>query len=177
MPTYRPDPRASQAARLPWRSLLVFVVAFFLLQSAFEATRGTAFERLLVHTLTLEPAALLVNLFAPAAGAVAHDASLVGSTARLNILAGCEGVEAILLLAAAMIATGRGWRAACIGITAGTVVVHLVNVLRVGGLYLAAARDRELFAVLHGYVAPVLMIGVAVLMFNAWLARSAVART
>lgn len=177
MPILEYQARAAAAAagvtRMPWRTLGLFVLAFFLLQSGFEAARGTALERLVVHTLTIRPAAALVEWARPELDVQPQGASLATQRTRLNIVAGCEGVEAMLLLVAAVIAAGSSLGSTLAGIAAGLAAVYLANLLRVAGLFLAADHDRALFALLHGYVTPVAMIGVVIVVFSAWLGWAA----
>lgn len=153
----------------PARAAAVLAVAFFLLQSLLEETRGTAVERWLVDRLTVIPAAAVLGLVAPSIAVVADGASLVGPGVRLNVLAGCEGTEVMLLLVLAIAAARRGWRESVAGLAAGLAIVWLANVTRIVSLYLVFTHSRALFDVLHALVAPLAVVAVAVLFFAGWL--------
>src|SRR4051794_15207149 len=60
--------------------------------------------------------------------------NVIGSTASafaVAIEAGCNGVEATLVLVAAMLAFPATWRHRLAGIVAGTLTVQLLNIVRV----------------------------------------------
>ena len=153
--------------------LIAFATSFFLLQSAYESSRGTAFERWIVHGLTAAPAAALVGAIAPDLQAVSEGSRIVSGRARFNVEAGCEGTETYLLLASALLCAGRGLRATLLGLGIGFALVYSVNVVRVAGLYLTAVHDRSWFEWLHAYVAPLAVVAVAVGAFSFWLGRYA----
>jgi len=148
----------------------VLAIAFFLLQSLLEETRGTWVEWWLVDAMTVVPSVGLLNGVLPTGTAVVADgASLVGPGVRLNVLAGCEGTEVMLLLLLAIAAARRGWRASLWGAAAGLALVWVANVVRIAVLYLAFTHSRAMFDLLHALVAPLAVVAVAVLFFAAWL--------
>ena len=155
--------------RVPLGLVAGCALVFFLLQSLLEESRGTALERWLVDAMTVAPAVALLGLVSPERSVVAAGASLVGRDGQLNVLAGCEGTEVMLLLVLAIVAARRGWRASLAGLAAGLALVWASNVLRTITLYLAFARSREAFDMLHALVAPLAVVAVAVLFFAAWL--------
>jgi hypothetical protein len=50
-------------------------------------------------------------------------------------------------------------------------VVFGLNQVRIVALFFANRADRELFALLHGTVAPLLMVAAVALFFTAWMGR------
>jgi len=88
---------------------IAFLAVFLLLQLGWQALRGTAFERVIVHDATVLPAAFLVNKLTPDVRAQAVGFTLQAPGGGLNILNGCEGMEAPLLLVTAFMVTPLRW--------------------------------------------------------------------
>jgi exosortase/archaeosortase family protein len=148
---------------------VVFLAAFACLQLAWQACRGSAVERVIVHDCTVEPAALLVNLLTPAVRARAAGSTLQAAGGGLNILNGCEGLEALFLLYAAFLAAPLPWRARLRGALLGTLLVFAINQARIVALFYAARTDADLFGFLHAQAAPIAVIVLVGGYFYAWL--------
>jgi exosortase/archaeosortase family protein len=153
------------------RRLLVFVVTFSVLQITWQELRGSAFERLVVDQGTVRPAVALVNFLTPAVKAQAVGTTMRARGGGLNILNGCEGVEALFLLIAAFLAASLPWRRTLSGVALGTVVVFAVNQARILALFYAFRADRSLFDTLHGIVTPIAVILCVLAFFYAWIHR------
>ena len=170
----------SAAGTTPWPALrraapraLVFLSAFAGLQLAWQHLQGSAVQYTFVHTLTARPAAALLGLLLPTAHVHADGLAVAGDGGRLNIINGCEGVEAVFLLAGALLAAPASWMARAQGLALGTVLVVAVNQLRVAVLFYAWCRSPAWFYVLHGTVTPIGLILVVAAYFYAWSAHSA----
>lgn len=149
--------------------LLAFGLLFFLLQAAYESQRDTWVESALIESLTVAPCAALVNIIAPRLGAHAVGAAIVSPSEQLNILPGCEGAEAFLLLLSAVMCAQRPWRTTLTGLGLGLLVLYAANVLRIVSLFFFALQDRPFFSLLHGYLAPLAVVGVGAVYFALWL--------
>jgi len=149
--------------------LLAFCLLFFLLQAAYESLRGTWLETTIIESLTVAPSAALASAIAPQIGVHAEGTRIVSTNERLNILLGCEGAEAFLLLLSGILCARRNWGVTLKGLGVGLLVVYAANIVRVVSLFFAALRDRSLFGLLHAYLAPVAMTGIAVLFFALWI--------
>jgi exosortase family protein XrtM len=152
---------------------LLFLTIFAVLSSLYAMARDTAIERLLIDTLTVKPSAVLITLFSPNEPVTAQGPRLVSPFARLSILNGCEGIETMLLLIAAVLAYAAPWRKKLLGVTMGTLLIYTLNQARIVLLYYAFRHDRELFHLLHGYVLPLILVASAGLFFLWWLGRRA----
>lgn len=150
---------------------LLFLAIFATLASLYHASRGTVVERLLIDVVTVKPSAALIGFLTPSEQVVARGHLLVSPNARLSVLNGCEGIETILLLAAAILAYRAPWRQKVIGVLLGTLVIYALNQVRIVSLFYAFHYDREIFNALHGYVAPVILIILGGLYFLWWLSR------
>ena len=156
--------------------ILAFLLVFGLLQAGFEASRGTAFERWVVHTATVGTAGALIDALDPSIGVEAHGTRLVARGGGLNVLAGCEGIDVIMLLASAMLVAPIALRARLLGLVLGTGLVFALNQLRIVALFHANRIDRDVFAMLHGVVTPLVMVVAVALFYVFWMSRSGAAR-
>ena len=152
--------------------VLAFCLLFFLLQAAYESLRGTWLGTTTIEALTVAPSAALAGAIAPNMGIHAEGARIISPSERLNILPGCEGAEAFLLLLSGVLCARRAWSLTLVGLGVGGLIVYTANVGRVVTLFFAALRDRALFGLLHAYLAPVAMTGIVVVFFALWLAWS-----
>ena len=89
----------------------------------------------------------------------------------VEILNGCNGAEAILLLVACIASFRATAKQKILGIVAGSVVLQLVNIVRIVSLYLLGAYQRDLFDLFHSAVWQVLIILVSLVIFNVWSSR------
>lgn len=151
------------------RFVLVFAAAFAVLHLAWSAARDTPAERFVIDTLTVAPATWAVNLLDPAAAARADGHRIRSPGHTLSVLNGCEGIEVMLLLAAAFAASDLPWRKRLGGLAAGLLLAWALNQARIATLFFAARQDRELFGTLHGVVLPLLTVAAVGLFFAAWM--------
>jgi len=148
---------------------IVFLLVFAVLQLGWQALRGSSVQRFVVHDATVRPAAMLVNLLTPNVHAQAAEFRLLAPGGGLNILNGCEGIEALLLLFAAFAAAPLSWRSKLAGFCVGSVVVFAVNQLRILTLFYAYRADHALFDPLHSIVTPIAVVLAVTGYFYGWL--------
>lgn len=89
----------------------------------------------------------------------------------VNINNGCNGVEATLILLAAVVALPAPLRARISGLILGALLVQVLNQVRVVTLYLLGVYRPLLFDVFHTAVWQIVIIGAAVLFFLVWSSR------
>jgi len=152
--------------------LLAFCLLFFLSQASYESLRGTWLSKTVIESLTVTPSAALAAAIAPNIGIHAEGTRIVSPAERLNVLPGCEGAEAFLLLLSGVLCARRSLRITLVGLGLGGLVVFTANIARIVTLFFAALRDRALFGLLHSYLAPLAMTGIALVFFALWLAWS-----
>ncbi len=151
------------------RLLVIFVLVFSVLQVGYQAGRGTVVEKAAIDIATVKPSVWLINRLNPQESVQARGSSLVSPQVRLSVLSGCEGTESMFLIVAAIAAFRSSWRHKLVGLTLGVLLIYLANQARIVGLYFALRHDRELFAALHGYIAPTLIIAVGFLFYLWWM--------
>ena len=150
---------------------LLFLAIFGALSLLYHTARGTAVERVLIDIITVKPSAAVISFFTPADQVVAQGPRLVSPYGRLSILNGCEGIETMLLLIAAVLAFAAPWREKVLGAVIGTLLIYTLNQARIVLLYYAFRHDREWFHLLHGYVFPMILVACTGLFFLWWVGR------
>jgi exosortase/archaeosortase family protein len=165
------EARAEAQRRRPLRLLVIFLAVFFALQYAWEMSRGSWLERLVIDRATVAPAAWLIDSLWPGQGVQADGHRLVSPQGRLSVLNGCEGLETLFLLVAAILAYPFAWRVRLVGLLLGTLMVYGLNQARLLLLWHAFVHDRALFGLLHGTVLPLVMVAVCLMGFLWFIAR------
>jgi exosortase/archaeosortase family protein len=153
------------------RRALLFAALFAVPQLIWQALRGTAVERALVHDGTVRCAVFLINLLTPQVHASAVGATVSAPGGGVRIVNGCDGTEAWFLLFAAFAVAPLGWNSRCRGFLLGTAVVFTVNQLRILALFYTIRADRGLFDLLHSTVTPIAVILLVAGYFYAWVAH------
>ena len=163
--------RTNRPARpLPlWASALVFLSVFFILQMAYGASRGSAFEHFVIGDLTVVPAAALINLLTPTVQVQALGNQLLAAGGGIVVLKGCEGTEVMFMLAAAFAAVNLPWRRRLTGLGLGILLVFGLNQIRLITLFYAHRSDPSLFNLLHGTVTPIVLIVAVALFVFFWM--------
>lgn len=162
----QPPESPSQPKPWPfWLQIAVFSLVFFALQGGWSYARGTAVEHIAVDMATVKPAAWLLNTLSPDLMVEAVGARLRAPGGGINILNGCEGFEIAFLLIAALVIMPMTARHRLMGLLLGIPFVWSLNQIRIIGLFLANRADKELFALLHGTVAPLLLVVIVAVAF------------
>jgi exosortase/archaeosortase family protein len=154
--------------------LVLFVAGFAALQFAWGEARETWIERLVVHQATVAPAAALIRTLTPDIPAQGAGPNIRAPGGGLNILNGCEGAEAIFLLAAALVAVRLPWRTRLTGLAIGTLLIFVLNEARIVVLFYAYRSDRSMFDLLHTVALPVGLIAAVAVFFYVWIRRDLV---
>jgi len=150
-----------------------FLLAFALLASAFEASRGTGFERFVVERLTLAPVTMLINRITPT-----EQVRLTGRTllcahgSSLRVTRGCEGIELLLLLVAAVLAFPACWEARWRGLAIGCALTYLLSLARLLALHYTLRYSPTAWNLLHGLILPLAPIALIMLYFLRWSASA-----
>lgn len=95
-----------------------------------------------------------------------------GGTFAVDIQNGCNGLEAVAFVAAAVFAFDAPLRARAAGIVLGALAIEAFNVLRILTLYIIGRDHPRLFDTFHLAVWQTVMFGVATLFFVYWTSRN-----
>jgi exosortase H (IPTLxxWG-CTERM-specific) len=113
--------------------------------------------------------AALVTLFDDG---VAASGKVLRSTANgfaVSIEAGCNGVEATIVLIAAILAFPAPWKHRLVGLVVGIVAVQGLNVVRVISLFYLGQWDRDVFEWAHLYVWQALIMLDVLIVWLVWV--------
>jgi len=95
-----------------------------------------------------------------------------GRDFAVDIKNGCNAVEAVAFLAAAILAFEAPIGLRIAGAIGGSVLLEVLNLLRIVSLYLLGKYKRDLFDMFHLAVWQSVMFGAAVLIFLIWTSRA-----
>ena len=150
-----------------------FFTVFLTIQLAlFAAELTKPVQQAVVIPFTESIAALsawLVKLFDQGVisqGIVLRD---VDSGFAVAIQAGCNGVEATIVLIAAMLAFPSPWRWKFIGIGAGFIAIQIMNLLRIITLFCLGQWNSTAFEWAHLYIWQALIMLDVLMVFLIWL--------
>lgn len=87
----------------------------------------------------------------------------------IEIVAGCNGVEAVLILISAVLAFPSPWRYKLIGVGVGFVAIQALNLVRIISLYYLLLWNRVWFDWFHLYLWQALIILDALVFWLVWL--------
>ena len=155
------------------RFVILFVV-LLLVMFTLELTHPVQSAVVLPWTSLLASiSAWLVGIFDPEVisygKVLQHRASGIG----VSIEPGCNGIEAVIILTAAVLAYPSSWLMKGIGIVLGFFAIQAVNVLRVITLFYLAAWNKEVFEFAHLYLWQVLIMLDVLIVWLVWVRQVA----
>jgi len=92
-----------------------------------------------------------------------------GTGFAVSIEAGCNGVEAGIILVAAILAFPSRWREKLIGIVVGLATIQALNLIRIISLFYIGQWNRTFFEWAHLYVWQTLIMLDVLIVFLLWL--------
>jgi exosortase H (IPTLxxWG-CTERM-specific) len=87
----------------------------------------------------------------------------------VSIEAGCNGVEATIVLVAAIVAYPASWRARLIAIGLGFLAIQVMNLARIISLFYLGNWNMEIFSWIHLYLWPSLIMLDVLIVFIVYL--------
>ena len=133
-----------------------FFVSFLLIQAVLFGAELTPWaQTYLVQPWTNGIAAVsawLVTVFDPNVVAIGKVLRSTANGFAVSIEAGCNGIEACIVLVAAVLAFPAPWRNKLIGLCAGIVAVQGLNIVRVISLFYIGQWNMQAFEWTHLYV-------------------------
>jgi exosortase family protein XrtM len=154
------------------RQIIVFLIVFAALQLSWQMLQGSVVQELVVNDFTVVAATGFANWLTPTLHAQAIQNSIYSYSGSLNIINGCDGMEALFVLIAAFALAPLPWRSRAFGLLLGLPFVFVVNQIRILALFYANRSDHGLFELLHGTVTPIAVIIFICGYFYAWLRRA-----
>ncbi len=150
---------------------LRFLIIFALLMGVYYAASTTAAvkERFFPWYLTVNADASVAVLHAVGIDYVQRTHhSLNSKRGSIKVERGCDAVEPTALFVAAVLASPVGWLSKVPAVFIGTLILAVVNVIRIVSLFLSAVYWRAAFDILHLDVWQAAFILFAILMWALW---------
>ncbi|MEO6928479.1 MAG: exosortase H [Casimicrobiaceae bacterium] len=153
--------------------MLRFFVLFLLLQATLFGAELTPWAQdwfVAPWTVTLAHISTwLVTLFDPDVVATGRIIRSTSNGFAVSIEAGCNGVEATIVLLAAMLAYPAPWKNKLLGLLAGTLAVQGLNIVRVISLFYLGQWNRNWFEWAHLYVWQALIMLDVLIVWLVWV--------
>lgn len=160
------------------RLVIFFILILLIIYSVvnFKIVKGMTPSELLTKLVVIQTTQCLNVLH--------HDSTFTGSIITIaphknkskrdlafsmDIMFGCNGIEAMLIYASAAAAFPASWKRKLLGITSGIVLIHIGNILRITSLGLIGLYYPNLFDYFHVYVLQGMMIAFALVIFSTYL--------
>ena len=136
-------------------TFLLILVALFTLEMLNPVQEHviTPFTSLLAHL-----SAVLILPFDNSVIAYGKVLQFKDSGFAVSIEAGCNGVEATIVLIAAICAFPASWRARLIAISLGFLAIQVLNIVRIISLFYLGNWNLEYFSWIHLYLWPALIM-------------------
>jgi len=152
-----------------WKFIVTYVVlmAIALLIIALEPVKRVVDINDLYSNMLVQITAFLLKPFGIVEGTRGPIIDLKGIT--LNVRFGCNGLEAFVIYAVAIISFPVATAKKLWGILVGLVIIQLLNIIRILALGMSGVYFKTYFEYIHIYVAQGIMIALALVLFLVWL--------
>ena len=155
----RLDPRLVRGALF----LLVFGLA-----SAAHFVFRPVISPVLNDVINAHGAAAIINVLMPDANVTAADGVVGGQGAYVRIAIGCEGLDVMLMIAAALLVTPMAPRRKALGVLYGVSLMFSLNLVRIAALWYCARDYPSYFEAAHVTVGQTVMIVVGASFYGLW---------
>lgn len=150
-----------------------FVITYLLLMGAFFLLIGLKpiqnlidLNGLYTKGVVLVTSKILKILTIPAT----YQGSIISlPSIALDVRFGCNGLEAVMIYAVAVVAFPAPWKKKIKGVIGGFLALQIVNILRISSLAYSAVHLKNLFEYIHIYIAQGMMIAVSLGVFFLYL--------
>ena len=149
------------------RFVFLFFLFFVLGQSVHYVSRSYT-TPFLVHKLHAGISSRIINIITPGERTFAEGDVIGSGNSTLKIAQGCEGIEGLLLIIAAICAFHAGVKQKIGGILVGSLVIYVANIARIVVLYYTLKYEQSIFEIMHIHVGQTFTIFIGLLFFVAW---------
>ncbi len=147
---------------------VVFISIYVAAQSLYYFSRPLNVPFFIQRTNTRLSSAV-INTITPKEATVSAGAAIKSGGVSMSVGWGCEGVEGIFMIVAALVAYPMRFRWKVYGALAGTGLIFSLNIVRLMVLWYTFRYKPALFDIMHVYVGQTFIIFSAVLFFVMWI--------
>lgn len=165
---FRGIKRIIMTNRLELRFVFLFVLIFVVIQSLYYFSNVFTIPYRLQKVNALV-SSTIINTVTPRENTTAEGRSLKWGVSSVEIGWGCEGIEGIFIIIAALSAYYMGLREKLLGILVGTLFLYCLNIARIVMIYYTIRYKSALFDIMHMYVGQTFIIFFGVLFFVVWI--------
>lgn len=174
-PTREPIPSSESAWQRHRRELTFLLLFLLILGGSFTLISWNPVNDRIIEPFT----GAIANAGGATLNLLGQETRMQGTVIRserfaVNIRNGCNGVEAMLIYFAAVLAFPATWKSRLLGVGLGFVAIQLVNLVRVVSLFLTGVYLPKLFDSSHTVIWQTLVILSGVLLWILWANRFAV---
>jgi exosortase H (IPTLxxWG-CTERM-specific) len=119
--------------------------------------------------LVAKSSSAVIRAFDGDAGAQGNVVYSARTGFSMRIMAGCNGVEAMLVLLAGILAYPAPWRLKLIGLAVGVVAIQALNLVRIVSLFYLGQWDMKWFEWAHLYAWQALIMLDAMVVWLLWI--------
>ena len=163
---------AGRPRRPPWLGLalwlLVYAASLTIYNYQYHRTQDVLIRRLQVN-----PSLAMLKWMLPGERLDATATSIRSATLEVQILRGCDGVEAWLLVVTALLVFPLPWSRRLQGILLGTALVWTLNIARIVSLFQIALRHPDWLDLAHGLIWQTIVVLAAAAFVLVWTAPRA----
>jgi exosortase family protein XrtM len=157
--------------------LAIFVAVYASLNLAYFSIPDAWLRNVIYLHALLSPCKHLLELVYGPGGVSIADSALVSQKAYVAVVRGCDGAGLLFLVTAAIACFPSSLKMKLLGGIGAVLLLHVLNVLRIAGLFIVFAEHRTLFDQLHNLIIPTALLLVSGAYFMWWIERCSAAAT
>jgi len=150
------------------RFICIFILLLLSGQALYYFSKNKS-ENIIVKILSVGPSVQIINLITSDDPVVQKGNEICNKDLCMAVNTGCDGMEGILIVVAAMIAFPMILRIKIVGTMLGILMVYLTNIVRILMLYFVLNYKPGWFDFMHIYVGQVMVIFVGGVFFFLWV--------
>ena len=124
-----------------------------------------------ITKLNAGTSSLIINIITPSEHTVVEGQIIRSGPFSLSVARGCEGMDGIILITAALLAYPMTWRRKVPGIVLGMLTLYAANLARIINLYYVGRYHAQWFDLMHIYIWQTLTIFIGLIFFAWWTGR------
>lgn len=156
-----------------------FVARFALLLLCLHGIYYAVMDKMapiIINLLNVAVSVRLINFVTPGEAVVQKGDAICSGSRCMTVAQGCDGMDGVLIVLAAVLAFPMAWRLKLWGTGLGFLVVYLFNLIRVSMLYYIVMYRPAWFTFMHVYVGQGLVVFSGAAFFLFWVNLHGVSR-